>query len=260
MRSSQVQLQKRLEAEVGYHHGYGRGAEYGEPAWTSVQERDIAAFVRSGKRMFYHCGYDWSFLHPVVTMTLAEGGHLLVMPEDFGGLEGDVLVATSGGSGYTPVKVTGDARYRRNEWPDTTGIPRVCSIEHRKPGPGQHQRVELEFFPAADQDYTVQLTYYVAKDFEVESAPFLYGGAEHFETLLAACKAAGERDGDDLTDGPQQLYFQQRLAISMDVDRRSKPQHLGYNGDPGVWRHAWHWRRRNPGEGNTVTFAGVTPE
>jgi len=254
MRATQDHLQQKLEAAVGFHLGYGRGADQGETAWTALQAAAIQENVRSGKRMFYQSGYDWSFLHPAATLTLPEGEYVLLLPEDFGGVEGDVLVSADGDAGFAPVPVTGDARYRRTRNPDHTGRPQVATVEFRKPEPGKHQRKELHFFPTPDQDYEVTLHYYVAKDYEVESAPYLYGGAEHFETLLAACKAAAERDGDDLPDGPQNAYYQQRLQVSMELDRRSKPQHLGYNGDPGSRRY-WQ-RRRNPLGSNYVTFAG----
>jgi hypothetical protein len=114
-------------------------------------------------------------------------------------------------------------------------------------------------WPFADEDYTVEFTYYLIPDALSGAAPYAYGGAAHAETILASCKAAAERDLDDITDGPQMRNFRERLAASVAHDRRFKPQHLGYNADRSD-RRGWRDGRRHGWDGAVATWNGVEPD
>jgi len=246
---------KDLAGAVGFFLGFGRGADNGDPAWDARQEASIKECVKSGLRNFYHCGYDWSFLKPVASFTLAQGASEVPLPLDFAGLEGPITVSTAGSAAGTTVSVAGDVRHLYALNPDATGRPLAAAIDPLK-GTGQHQgqRFRLHLYPAADQAYTLEFAYYLNPDFLSGDRPYAYGGPQHAETLLASCQAVAELNLDDAR-GVRWQYFQERLAVSMDIDRRNKPQNLGYNGDRSD--HKGRARRRHNPDGYTVTFNGV---
>ena len=55
--------------------------------------------------------------------------------------------------------------------------------------------------------------------------------ARSTETVLASCLAVFELRQNNVTEGPQQRLFMERLAASIAYDRKLKPLQLGYNGD-----------------------------
>lgn len=242
--------------------GYGRGAAFGDVAWTTSQAASISSCVKSGLRQFYSpppiggAVYSWSFLTPSFSAVLAQDEQSIDLPDDFGGIEGRVTISISGSSMWSPIKIDGIGTVQNlfAAYPEQTGNPRVGAIEPLKgTGLASGQRFRLAIFPIADQDYTLQFTYYVLPSALDGSRPYCYGGAAHTETILASCKAAAERDLDDMSDGPQYRHFMECLAASIAVDRRFRPQSLGYNGDRS--NHLWSWQRRDRFQ-NEVTYNG----
>ena len=53
------------------------------------------------------------------------------------------------------------------------------------------QRFDLYVFPIADQEYTLNLRYYVLLNDLTTARPYPYGGMTHAETILAGVRAAG---------------------------------------------------------------------
>lgn len=260
-----------LLAEVGSFLGWGRGAAFGETAWTSTQQAQLESVVRSGLRQFYYpppvggmAGegpYDWSFLTPLATLTLPDAQATLTLPDDFGGVEGRVTVSTPGGSGtsWWPLDAVGLGTVIQNQatMPTTTGRPCVCCVEPTKGTAGlQGQRFQLRVWPTPDQEYTLQLQYRVNPDALTAALPYVYGGGQHSETVLQSCLAVAEQRLDDAR-GVHQARWEERLLASIGLDRKLKPQKLGYNGDRSDLRDR-RWGRaagRLWGE-NGVTFNG----
>jgi hypothetical protein len=60
--------------------------------------------------------------------------------------------------------------------------------------------------------------------------PYPLGGMNHAETILYACLAAAELQKDD-DRGPRWETFKELLIASIDMDRRGRPDNIGYNGD-----------------------------
>lgn len=239
-----------LSAEVGLFLGWGRGATlpYTDPAWTTQQQAAITSAVNSGLRQFYfppplHDGeapYDWSFLKPVATLSLPASSVTVPLPDDFGGFEGRIVITTQPSSSWWPVDLTGVGRVyeQQAKLPSTTGRPQMACEEPLKGTTGtQGQRFQLRFWPIPDQAYTLQFQYYLLPDALSPPFPYIYGGASHAETILASCKWAAERDLDDMAGGPQAQNFMMRLAASIGVDRKFKPQNFGYARDNSDWRH-----------------------
>ena len=219
--------------------GYGRGADNGETAWTTPQEGAINDCVRSGLRQFYfppplegESGpYDWSFLKPVASLSLASGASTLALPDDFGGLEGQLTVSASGG--YLPVPIVNEGTVRAEHAlkSGATGRPMMAALKPLKPtGKDKGQRFELYIYPEADQAYTLEVSYYVLADYLSTGFPHHLGGMAHGETIMGSCLAIAEQRFDD-SSTVHSFKFRERLAASIGLDRRNKAQLMGYNRD-----------------------------
>lgn len=238
-----------LQGDIGHYLGYGRGEGNGDPAWDSVQAADVARCVKGGMRKFYYCGYTWSFLKQKATLTLTEDVSTVSLPDDYGGYDGAVTVLSSGSS-VQPWKI---------EWRSEPGIRELYSMNPSAAGaPGfvAEQRItypsannsgrwQLVFFPIPDQAYTVELLYNLNPNYLSGQLPYAYGGQEHAETLLESCLQVAEIIKDDITDGPHAREFARLLEVSKEIDRRKKPQGLGYNDDNSdrrEWGTRRHWQ------------------
>lgn len=254
-----------LQAEAGFFLGWGRGqtAPYSDPAWTTAQQQGIDAVLRSGLRTFYWpqldgTTYDWSFMRPLGTFVLAQGASTVPCPDDYGGPEGQVTVRAVGSAVRVPYRlpVTGEgevrAAYAGN--PTMTGRPLLVAVPSVKGTTGAAgTRHQMYVFPTADQQYTLDLPYYVNGDYLSTAFPYHMGGTAHAETVLAAVLAAAELYQDDAR-GPRWAYYQERLKASVDADRRHKPETAGYNGDRSDARNFF----RYPSDRHGWNYGGIT--
>jgi hypothetical protein len=261
---------------VGESLGYGWGEANGDRAWTAKQLRNIKAAVASGQRMVYYpiplpgesAAHSWSFLRPTSELTLADGTTEILLPMGCGSqVEGVITYQATGKFAWQTLRLTNWAtiRHHNQQYPSATGAPLMVAIEPLKmtqSSAGGPQRFRLIVSPQADAEYTLRLTYQVIPEMISADRPYHYGGAQHTETFLAACKAAAEIARDNIHDGPYKRDFVERLIASVHLDRRSRPQTLGYNGDASDLR----WQQRGmPGDrrfwqGPLVTIGGLTPE
>jgi len=238
-----------LRAEVAFYLGFGRGDDYGEKVWTTQQKNDLDFILRSGLRQFYFpppvdkIVYRWSFLKPVAQLDLASGESTVNLPDDFGGIEGRVTVSGSSNS-YWPITITSEGRIREMfaRLPDTTGQPECAAqVAVKNTTLKDGQRWQLQVYPAADTDYTLNVAYYILPEILSGIRPFADGGEQHAETLLESCLAIAEQKMDD-TLGVHSAKFRERLAASIAEDQKNKPANLGYNRDCSDGRE-WQWRR-----------------
>jgi len=231
-----------LQARVGRFLGYGRGVDFGEPAWDVNKTNDIMDCVRSGYHQFLYPSpregeansYDWSFLHPVGTFTFAQGASTVTLPDDFGGFENQLSLLTDNTTSM-PWQIEwqneGKIRQQYSVTPTMTGPPQyACERPIKGTNAVRSQRFELFVFPLADREYTIQGQYYLQADAMTNALPFAYGGAAHAETILQSCLAMAELKLDD-AKGPQWATWQERLSASISIDRKHKPAKLGYNRD-----------------------------
>ena len=129
-----------LEGSVGLFLGYGRGADNSDTTWTTRQQTAIEEAVKSGLRQFYFpppmdgVVYDWSFLKPTVSLTLASGAEVVALPDDCGGIEGEITLSTSSSQVYRPLPIVSDAMVRReySRFPSTTGAPQLIACRPLK--------------------------------------------------------------------------------------------------------------------------------
>lgn len=249
-----------LAGKIGAHLGFGRE----RTAWTSNQAIVVDDSLDSGCRQFYFppplpneaTSHAWSFLKPVVAVTLAEGASLVALPEDCGGLEGKLTVSTEDTGLFFPLTLVGlgEVLTAQTAWPSATGRPELVAFEPVKGT--QHtrsQRFQLRVYPEADTDYTLNFQYFVLPQALTGQAPWTYGGALHAETLLQSCLAIAEQRVLDKMD-VQTAKWTERLAASVSMDRQMKPASLGYNGDNSDDMGRFRRMRRDD---QHITFAGT---
>lgn len=255
-----------LCAEVADFLGYGRGIKFGEKAWTQKQQNNIETSVKSGCRQFYFpppvgnepAAYEWSFLRPVGTVSLASGDQSIELPDDFGGFDGPITITTTSGQVCYIIPLVGEGLVRRRytDDPNSSGQPEIAAVQPIKGTTAtKGQRFQLSFFPAANQAYTLEFPYTILADCLSGSRPYAYGGMAHAETILESCLAIAEQRIDDAAS-IHTAKWMERLAASMSLDRKFKAQALGYNDDRSDGRRGWgrYPRRR---DNYSVTFNGV---
>ncbi len=232
MESTLALKKSDFEAEVGHYLGYGRDTTL----WDAYQLGDIKSCINSGYRRFLYAAspepYDWSFLHPKRAFTLASGDSTINLPDDFGGVEGRITI-TSSTSSYWPIPVVGSGTVQARHAIDTSssGPPEIAAEQPVKGTAHTHgQRFQLYVFPTANADYTLTFQYFLHADALTDKSPYAYGGPEHHETILESCLAIAEQRLDN-QEGLHTANFKTLLAASMGMDRRRKPQLLGYNRD-----------------------------
>lgn len=263
MPESSLALQyKDLKAEVGLFLGYGRGAEFSETTWSTAQTTTIDSIVRSGLRQFYwpppeapgRPGYDWSFLKPSVQLGLASGATVVTLPDDFGGFEGQIALVSSGQI-PCPIPLVGEGLVRQKHAELTTeGKPQIAAVQPLKgTGTTAGQRFQLYVWPTADAAYTLAFTYYVNPEWLDTAFPYHWGGAMHSETVLESCLAIAEQRLDDRAE-VHTAKFRERLAASIQADRKLKPQVLGMNLDRSDGRY---YDRKDHLSQYSVTVRGV---
>ena len=259
-----------LQAEIGGFLGYGKGINFGDVAWDARKQGIIDSLTKKGLRRFYFSAmlpsepmaHDWSFLHPTANIDVPSGAQSTPLPDDFRAIfDAGEITATSnlGDEFHRFIEEVGAGRLRHMyfEEPSETGRPRYVAVQPIKgTGVTQGQRFQLDVFPQADQDYTIQLEYHILPDFLTGALPYCYGGAVHSGTILAACLAAAERDLDDIGNGNQENHYMMLLAASMSADRDLKPQNMGLNTDRSD--DPRDERRRRGFQGQYSYFTGVT--
>lgn len=249
---------QELGEKLGDWLGYGRGATAGEKAWNDNQDRTVQMFLKEGLSDFYFSGHQWSFLRPIVTLTLLDGERTTDLPEDIGGVEGRVFITNDGGTFWTPLDfgMVNAVQARESEQPSQEGRPNVVCVEAvQGVSKNRSNRQRLRFHPAADQDYTVKFQGYVNPAMLSGTYPYAYGGPQHAHTILQAAKAAAERH-DGIKDGPEQMNYREKLAASVLVDSRLKPQDFGYNAD---YSDAMDLLTKRRVQFQPVTIGGMTP-
>lgn len=225
--------------EVASNAGWGRGSHFGDEEWDETKTRTLKSIVKSGLRQFYHppvdqsgVSHQWSFLKPLVRLSVTSGQREVMLPIGFGGVEGSMNLITEQGGVPGLVKVTGGVRARYAVQPNATGRPVWGEIEPlRNMGKDHGQRWQLILWPESSADYTLEFYHSIAGEMLTGELPYAYGGAEHSETIQASCLAVWEHRIEDLYPGPKLRHWMDRLAVSISKDREKKPQTLGYNGD-----------------------------
>lgn len=247
----------QLEIEIGEHAGFGPTSA----DWTSAQQDRISRAIKTGLSYFYFpAGYEFSFLKPVASLLLAEGETIVALPSDFNWLNDKIIPASSGGSAQFAIQVRGEGEVLElfAGLPNVTARPAVCCVQAlRGTQVNESSRSQLLIYPTADQDYTLQVPYSIIPEMLTDQAPYFYGGANHAQTIKAACKFAYSEAWDGMAMSQEfGQSFQRMMQMSIEQDRKRKPSNFGYNGDgsDGTYpsmRHGVSWA--------AVSINGVVP-
>lgn len=189
------------------------------------------------------------------------------LPDDFGGIEGHLICESEN---YKPeIVIVGEGRIRnmrQTNYTETT--PFYAAIRpkaHEATTIGQ--RFEIIFYPVPDDVYTLSYVKRILPQMLVaETLIYPYGGAQHAETLRAACIAAAEeQQNSNLLDGrtsfTKKQLFEERLTASIAYDKQMNSiDYFGYNRDNSdiVHREGRDSVRKRGGDSWLVTYKGQT--
>ena len=267
MESSLTLNMNQLKAEMAAFLGWGRGVNYGETAWTPRQLTALTSTLNHGLRNFYYPqpmpgesqSYDWSFLRPTKQILLQQGLNLIDMPEDFGGLEGEIRLINSGRRAMAIKQVSEQiVRQQIYNFPSQSGQPEVVAVTMPTgTNSTRGQRSQMLVFPTADIAYTLEFQYYILPDALSDSFPFSLGGSTHAQTILASCLAAAELFQNN-ERGIMYQEFVNRMSASISLDRRNKAQSFGLNEDRSFNQGTQYNRPYSPFT-IPITYNGVTP-
>ena len=250
MAESTLSLKKRdFEIKLGMYFGHGSGGfAFEDREWTTKEAYKIRDCVESGLRQFYFppplggVPYDWSFLKPTASLAVVDGDQSINLPDDFGGFEGRITISSPTTRTWQPIPLFNEGIIRElySKNPERTGPPEAAAVRPIKGTTlSEGTRSQLMIFPEADESYTLQFPYYILANCLDGTHPYAYGGMAHAETILESCLAIAEQRYDN-TVGVHSAKFMERLAASIALDRRLKPEAGGLNTDNTdrfVYRH-----------------------
>lgn len=223
---------------------------YGSREVTRL-ERDelkrVDASILGGLRRFYTpmttipgCRHRWSFLRVIQEVVTTEGQHAYTMPEDFGGFKGPLIYDEGQSTVLGPCQLVAEARVREaySGALVQSGLPVMYC---QRPTGGLNtgtQLWEIDMWPCPNGEYTLTAPVNVNPPMLTSGRSVPYGGQEHSQTILLACKAEAEMR--DVGPGPIYQQFVQALQGSVSLDKMAyAPDLIGYNGRGGPNRRRY---------------------
>lgn len=221
--------------EVGYFCTFGRDTG----AYTADQASLVDALIRDGYSQFLFPPvlegetqvHVWSFLHPWSTVTTASGTEDYDLPDDFGGVVGDMSL--DDGSLHAPIvrRSQGQIEALRTQAPEE-GRPKAFAIRPKVSTGATGQRFEVMFWPEPDGIHVIDYRYARLIGKLTTLLPYPLGGASHGRTVLASCLAMAELRVKEIHQGAQWGSFMELLKSSIRMDRQlMTPDKLGPNKD-----------------------------
>lgn len=224
-----------LQQEVGLFLGYGTSS------WDADQTTAIGLCIDSGLRNFYYpppimgerSSHTWSFLTPTKNLQLVASVADYDLPDDFGGLRGDVYFVGEDTS-LCPME-RANMQYillrRQNDADDYTAQPVKCAMDTIATTGERPTRYTLAVWPTPDQEYRIRFSYLSNPMQLTSDAPYPLGGQPHAETLIESCLASAEAKFYQSQSVHKQLFIE-RLTASVMHDRKATgARTFGYNGD-----------------------------
>ena len=167
------------------------------------------------------------------------------LPDDFGGLKGQI--AFDDGEGYSPLQLVNESaiRHRRSQKTTLQGVPEYAAVVPKTvaTGTASEQAYKMLVWPIPDKVYDLNFAYTVMTNrvytgfdgagMAASDAYYPVGAMVHGETLLASCLAVAEQMMDEFNNpGKMHGKYMERLAASISYDRRTAlPDGFGYNSD-----------------------------
>ena len=223
-----------LRTAIADFLGYGRTSS----SWTTKATAHINEALDDGLRQFYHPpivpplrrSYVWSFLRPVGTLITAGSQSRYDLPEEFGGIDGDLIHSTN--TLYRMIRIVGEGQIRDlQSGTSTTGVPQYAAVRPKAQDGEGSQRFEILFWPTPDAAYTLTYRYIAVPTGIASNRPFPLGGEAHSDTIKQSCLAAAEFLRDD-ERGIHHQRFVEMLAASVSRDTQLTERNFyGYNGN-----------------------------
>jgi len=178
-----------------------------------------------------------------VNYTLHHNGNY-DLPDDFGGLEGDMIYPE--GSNRPNVRIIGEGKIRSlRSGTNSRSDPQFAAIRPKKQTvTTSGQRFEIMFFHVPSVTRTLSYKMLVLPELLVDSTiTHPYGGTMHSETILASCLAVAESQ-EEYKRGVKWQEFMDRLAASIQIDKKMiSADYFGYNRDNSDSAHSSGSRR-----------------
>lgn len=229
MPAESLQLDRdSLRREIGRFLGFSRTPSN----WTSTQTQDVNDIIKAALRRFYWHAVDptgrihrWSFLRPVMSVTVSSQQDVWPMPDEFGGLESPITIADENIFSYR-VRLVNEGVIRNmkgTEGRTFTGQPLYAALRPVRSSPALPQRWEIMVFPVPNRAYTLQFRASLHQSTLDTDNPYPLGGQEHSQTIRAACLAEAEKVLNDRTSARTsewEAVYQQLLWSSIAFDRQ----------------------------------------
>lgn len=228
------------------------------PEEPSGEDRDPEAMhVEAKKEDKRRPPHRWSFMHLVYSISTVSGQSEYDLPADFSGVFQEPTTTREGGRiGIARTSHLRQLISAENE----AGNPRYCALSRESVGGDTRSLSKLLLYPVPDAIETIQVEYVANPQTLSEISQFPPGGAEHAETVLAACfHVIAQRTGEGLEQAINLL--QDRMTASIVTDNASaRPttdgvwveddgrfnlaycsrmigRHIGAGPNPKVWSH-----------------------
>ena len=225
------------ELRIAIAHSLGMSMTAAD--WTDTDKTLIDMILKKGLRQFYfppqlspnEPPHSWNFLKPIATITTEDGTGNYDLPDDFGGIEGNLTYEPS--ENKPDVLRIGEGKIRNLRADTAKSFPLFAAIrpkEHTITTTGQ--RFEVRFWPIPNGEYVLSYQKLILPSMLVDTTiTYPYGGAMHAETIEASCLAAAELQEDEIK-GAKWQNFLDRLTASIRYDKTAYTQtFFGYNGD-----------------------------
>ena len=187
--------------------------------------------------------------------TIADNGQYL-LPQGVAHVIGDMTYDQD--DGWTPIKSVGEQHIMRQRMFNTGKerpvlfAVRVVNNSNNQDYAVDYTRYEVMFHPRPNAAYTVYYKHsFLAEALAAGTYDYPYGGDAHGDTIIKACKAAGEFNDKD-GHGPKYEAFMSALRTSIQRDRNiAAPDSILTR------RGSWpRWNRQDMGV-SKATYGGV---
>ena len=224
-----------LKVEVADFLGWTRDSDN----WSTDEDSRLGAIVNAGYRQFIYppplpgekVGHKWSFLRPSTSLETTAGTYVYDLPSDFAAMVSDMVYSVNDSVERIVEQTSAGQIDRRRALNDYTGQPYLFAVRPKSTNMSAPQTMEVLFYPTPDDTYTLYYQYDAKADSLSDANPYPLGGQVHSETLLQSClDVAAARYRDDAA-GRMHALFLERLAASIEADRRMRPKTLGFNTD-----------------------------
>jgi len=173
------------------------------------------------------------------TFLIASDGNF-TLPSTFGGVYSSPITFVAGSDLGVALEWVSPAEIRRQRENSTaTGTPYLAAVEKM----GASRRWQLSVYPTPSAEVSVAFQYPVYFAALTAATDLHPAGLAHDDCILAACLAAGERDGEELLENRMEYYLKVALPNGKKIDARTAPRTVGYCGNPGRRDGRDHRRR-----------------